>query len=178
MILRSLLWITLSVFTCNSDAQKIFPFTTKDNRDTITTQLVTNINRAILLPLNRDTYGQITGAFWAMELMLYKPVNMQSVIVAYFNKLTKTPPSFQRSFLEMLYTLYPTQYAKEVEAVWQQLASPKVKAMALEYLKRAGKPATTISYPEDSLQLNYYSNEQHYTGLSEEELLNARLFRE
>jgi hypothetical protein len=158
---------------CNvSNAQTQFPFTSKENRDTITVQLINNVNRAILLPLHRDNYSQIAGAFWAMELMLYKPSNMHSVIISQFAKLTTTPASFQRSFLEMLYTLYPNQYAKELNTVWQQLASPKVKAMALEYLKKAGSPAKTIAYPEDSLQLYYYSNEQPYIGLTEDELLN------
>ncbi len=173
--------IRLLLFTCCfllielTNAQTIFSFTTKENRDTITTQLVNNVNTAILLPLHKDNYSRITGAFWAMEIMLYKPVNMHSVIISHFNQLISTPAWFQRSFLEMLYTLYPNKYKNEVAIIWKQLGSLKVKAMALEYLRQAGYTVKTTPYTEDSLQLYFFSAQKTYTGFKETDILDKYL---
>lgn len=41
---------------------------------------------------------------------------------------------FQRAFLEMLYTLYPSKFNDQIISVWHTLANAKNQAMALEYL--------------------------------------------
>jgi len=167
--------MVLTVLCCSlaAGAQTVFPFTSRENRDTITAQLINNIQSGIVQPLNSDNYGRITGAFWAMELMLYKPANMHSVIVSQFAKITATPEWYQRSFFEMLYTLYQGKYVKEVTDTWQQLASPKVKAMALAYLTAAGKKPVTPIYTEDSLQLFFATKPATAATLTEAPLLDT-----
>lgn len=73
-----------------------------------------------------------------MELMLYKPAGYEKLLPGQLKQLPKLSAEFQRSFLEMLYTLYQNDYATGVEEIWMQLATSKNKTMALEYLANAG----------------------------------------
>jgi hypothetical protein len=98
------------------------------------------------------------GAFWAMELMLYKPAGYEEKISLQLSRLPQMGPGFQRTFFEMLYTLYPNEFAMEVQPIVKQLKSEKVKAMALEYLALSGKSAS-IEPSDKFLQSEYY---QHY----------------
>lgn len=119
--------------------QKVqFSFTKKEYRDSITISLKKQVKETILLPVSEETYKKWSGAFWAMELMLYQPAGYEKIIPVQLNTLTKTSPEFQRSFLEMLYTLYPKQFGKDLEGIWKNLAGDKVKTMALEYMALAG----------------------------------------
>lgn len=95
------------------------------------------------------------GAYWAMELMLYKPAGYEEKISLQIVMLPQMGPGFQRAFLEMLYTLYPTDYKIEVDAIWKYLKSEKVKAMALEYLSLSGKTAFVES-SDKFLNSDYY----------------------
>jgi len=127
------------------EAQKnvSYPFAAKQTRDAGVSKLLAQIKSTIVLPVNDTTYGKYAGAYWAMELMLYRPVGYEKKIPGQLLQLPFLRPDFQRAFLEMLYTLYSRQFVHEVKAVWEQLANYKVKAMALEYLAVNGIfPAT------------------------------------
>ncbi len=120
------------VFSQTNDPR--FFFASRQCRDSVSLQLKQQIERTIALPLNNETYDKWMGAFWAMELMLYKPQGYETKISNQIQQLPTLGPGFQRSFLEMLYTLYPGEFNEEVKRIWQQLRTDKVKAMALEYL--------------------------------------------
>lgn len=122
----------------NAQQKVQFPFTKKEYRDSITISLKKQVNETISLPVSEETYKKWSGVFWAMELMLYQPAGYEKIIPVQLNTLTKTSPEFQRSFLEMLYTLYPKQFGKDLEGIWKNLAGDKVKTMALEYMALAG----------------------------------------
>lgn len=111
-----------------------FSFAAQKTRDSVAAALRNQIEATILLPLNKVNYQKYAGAFWAMELMLYRPVVYPKKIPEQILQLTFAGADFQRSFLEMLFTLYPVQFVKEVTDIWPKLATDKVKAMALEYL--------------------------------------------
>ncbi|QNA45595.1 hypothetical protein [Lacibacter sediminis] len=115
-------------------AETRFFFASKQCRDSVSWQLQQQVERTVQLPLNNDTYDNWMGAFWAMELMLYKPAVYTSSIPKQIEQLPTLGPGFQRSFFEMLYTLYPGEFNEDVKRIWQKLRSDKVKAMALEYL--------------------------------------------
>ena len=137
--------------------QKVqFSFTKKTYRDSITNSLKKQVNETIALPVSEQTYKKWSGAFWAMELMLYHPAGYEKIIPGQLNSLTKTSPEFQRSLLEMLYTLYPKQFGKELESIWKNLAGNKVKAMALEYMALAGI-FPIIEQTESFYSSGYYS---------------------
>jgi hypothetical protein len=131
--------VVCSLFFFNGFSQSATPFffASKYCRDSVTEQLVKQIESTVSLPFTRDNYGKWAGSFWAMELMLYKPTNLYQKLPQHIQGITQTPVAFQRSFLEMLYTLYPQIFAKKVAAIWQRLGSDKAKAMALEYMATA-----------------------------------------
>lgn len=111
-------------------------FATRQNRASMVKQLRVQVDTVIQLPLNSSTYTKYAGAYWAMELMLYRPGGYEKIIHVQILQLPLTDSGFQRDFLEMLYTLYPNQFARQLQSVWAQLGGDKVKAMALEYLAR------------------------------------------
>ncbi|MFN5136069.1 MAG: hypothetical protein ACK5DG_12200, partial [Chitinophagaceae bacterium] len=141
-----------------SSAQTIFPFASKHIRDSVTAHLKQQIHSTIQLPLNDSTAQKWMGAFWAMEIMLYKPAGYEEKIALQLSKLPQMGPGFQRAFFEMLSTLYPTEFDVEVEPLVKQLKSEKVKAMALEYLALSDK-SIFINPSDRFLQTEYY---QHY----------------
>jgi hypothetical protein len=152
--------------------QTVFPFASKQCRDSVTTQLKQQIDHTIKLPLNDSTSQQWMSAFWAMELLLYKPGLYRQKISSQIKILPKQGPGFQRAFLEMLYTLYPSVYAKAITAVYKELKPDKVKAMALEYLSTAGS-ATEIQL--DSLfKKSLYYRQYLYVQSKEQQPLPVK----
>lgn len=111
-----------------------FFFASKQCRDSVTQHLKQQIDATLNLPFATSNSTSWMSAFWAMELMLYKPAFYAARIPKQIQELPTTDPVFQRSFFEMLYTLYPLEFSKEVKSVWTQIQSDKVKAIALEYL--------------------------------------------
>ena len=132
-----------------------FFFASKYCRDSVTQQLVNQINASTSLPFTRDNYGKWAASFWAMELMLYKPKNLYKKLPEHVQVLSSTPVAFQQSFLEMLYTLYPKVFVKDVATVWQNLGSDKVKATALVYMA-AGQNYPKIAANNPFRQSLYY----------------------
>ncbi len=131
-----ILFFTLFYGEAPAQQKIIYPFATKHNRDSIEKKLIVQIEETVLLPLNEKTYTKYAGAFWAMELMLYRPKNYLQKIAPQITQIQKFDVEFQRAFIEMLYTLYPRQFSTEIKALWNQMANEKVKAMALEYLAK------------------------------------------
>jgi hypothetical protein len=141
----SILLIVFQIVFFNSYGQKIksdaggimrpFVFASIQERALMEGQLKNKIDSLILTkadPVKESVQWQ--GAFWAMELMLYKPSKMDKLIPHFITKLAESSPEFQRSFLEMLYTLYPGDYNKNIMSIWNRLSNAKNQAMALEYL--------------------------------------------
>jgi hypothetical protein len=79
-------------------------------------------------------YKKLSETFWAMELMLYVPKGFEQKIPTQIKNLSQTNASFQHSFLEMLYTIYPKKFPNNIATIWETLATDKVKAIALEYM--------------------------------------------
>lgn len=142
-------------FVATLSAQNSFFFASKYCRDSITFHLKEQVNNVITLPLNDRTYQKWVGAYWAMELMLYKPVGYKEKISLQLSLMPQMGPGFQRAFFEMLYTLYPSEFDSEVEVIVNKLKSEKVKAMALEYLALSGK-TSFIDAGDKFLNSDYY----------------------
>lgn len=147
-------------YKASTQEKASFFFASRQCRDSVTLQLKEQINKTILLPLTDNTYQQWMGAYWAMELMLYKPAGYQEKISLQIERLLQMGPGFQRAFLEMLYTLYPTDFDDEVQLIVNQLKSEKVKAMALEYLALSNK-SYFIELSDQFLKSNYFLQYQY-----------------
>lgn len=164
-----LLIFTIVLFNCIAMfAQQTgtrFFFASKHCRDSVAQQLKQQVEQAVLQPLNHETFDQWSGAFWAMELMRFKPSSYASVIPDQIAQLPNAGPGFQRSFFEMLYALYPGQFTGEVKQIWPRLTSQKVKAMALEYLA-LHKTDVVIPSADSFLQSDYYACYQYMLAKS------------
>lgn len=137
MLIRILLVITLFVLIQADGNAQPFGFASKAVRDSVASSLKRKINAAVAKPVNERTLSDWKGACWAMELMLYKPKGLRRRISTTLKHLYQQPVSFQQSFLEMVITLYPGKFKKELTGIWTRLGSHKVKAMALEQLALA-----------------------------------------
>lgn len=158
-----------------TSAQTIFPFASKPVRDSVTAQLKQQIHNTIQLPLNDSTAQRWMGAFWAMEMMLYKPADYKEKIAWQLSKIAQMGPGFQRAFFEMLYTLYPTEFDAEVQLTVIQLKSEKVKAMALEYLALSGK-SILIDPSDKFLQSEYYRQYKYMRSKTQQSLPSKKDF--
>jgi len=133
--------------TLPAQQQTDFSFTTVAVRDSIKTALVKLVDETIALPFQSNE-SKWTGACWAMEIMLYQPKYFEARIPALIKQLSQQTYHLQYAFVEMLYTVYPHQFAKPIQQQWKLLANAKVKALALEYLKR-----NNISVKDFTVQL-------------------------
>jgi hypothetical protein len=92
------------------------------------------------------------SAFWAMELIQYKNEFTDSVINSCFDNLNARSTEFQRSFLELVYTLYQNKFSYQVEAFVKETNHPKLFAMCADYLKRSGYDVNKML--EEFLEIN------------------------
>lgn len=118
-------------------AQTVFPFASQPSRDSVTQEMRTQVHRTVALPLARQHFSEWAGALWAMELMLYRPIGFDKKVPAHLAALPQASASIQTAYLEMLYALYPGQFAQQLLAVWPRLKTDRAKAMTLEYLALA-----------------------------------------
>lgn len=175
MFYRKIVCLFIIFFSCFTiQAQLVFDFASKKERKKLEQKLIQQIEANIQLPLTDTNYQKFEQAFWAMELMQYKPKKMEVIILQHFKNLTTSPPHYQRAFLEFLYTSYLFKFNKEIENIWQSLANPKVKAMALEYLKASNIFPSIPIYTIDSTQLFFYQKgkNNHLNNIKEDDFLN------
>ncbi|MCG9900774.1 MAG: hypothetical protein MH132_12285 [Hydrotalea sp.] len=150
--------LLLIVFVTQIQAQTYFDFTEKYYRDSTKNYLIQLADATIGLSLNRDNHAQLASAFWAMEIMQYRPAHALSAIRYQLPLLTKQPAFYQRAFLQMLHSLYPKQYSKEILSIWKELDGTKNQAMALEYLAMSGLFPEDFKLTEnDSSHIYYYA---------------------
>ena len=161
--------------------EKPFSFARADVRKNTARELKNEIDSLVSLSFQPEKAERLwKKAFWAMELMLYAPPKWEERIPYFIDHLSSFDAEFQRAFLEMLFTLYPSKFSHQMIPVWPSLANAKNQAMALEYLAvahffpeitenhaiypsdwyQAYKkrwPARNISYPTiDSFSNNYF----------------------
>jgi hypothetical protein len=146
-------------------AQTNFPFASRANRDATSFSLRTKVDSSLAVPLTEKTASLWMGTFWAMELMLYKPKGYEQLIPQQLIQISTMGPGIQRSFFEMLYTLFQGQFIKEVQAILPAIRSEKVKAMALEYLTQSGlkiDPPALASFSTSVYYPVFLSHQQKY----------------
>ena len=161
-----------------------FSFANAKNRKTTALTLKREIDSLVYASSNpgKDE-NKWLKAFWAMELMLYAPKEWEAKIPRFIEKLPGFNPEMQRAFLEMLYTLYPLTFGKELLQVWPMLENAKNQAMALEYLANAQLfPEISSSHRiyhsgwHRAYQKRWFSAHCEYPG--EDHFLHAELLKE
>jgi len=104
--------------------------------------LIKTINETIKSNLSKtltdSTEKNYQSAFWAIELIQFKNEFTDSVVTSCFNNINERSTEFQRSFLEVVYTLYQNNFTPEIEAFAKETNNPKLFAMCVDYLKQSG----------------------------------------
>lgn len=112
-----------------------FEFTAKKNKEKTIAALHQSIQTTLPLSFSDEHEKYWKSAFWAMSLMQYKPAELTQRLPTFIHQAPYYTAILQWTLLEGLFSLYPGEFAKEVEKVWQQFKTPKLKALALEYLR-------------------------------------------
>jgi hypothetical protein len=132
LLLFCLLHICLHAYT-----QTSFPFastaTRKQHNERLRDSVILERLKKYSDHVNEE---QLKGAFWAMELMLYKNKFAEEKIRTIWQKADSYSESFQKSLLELSYTLYPTEFSKQIKQLLQTTSSSAVFVRASEYLLR------------------------------------------
>jgi hypothetical protein len=92
------------------------------------------IKQNLELKLNKETESNWQSAFWGMELGLVAEDNILTRIKKEITDLSNHSDNFIRSFLEMIYTLYPRQFNELVSGFLYNTNNPKLFAMCVNYL--------------------------------------------
>ena len=115
--------------------EKPFSFASANVRKNTERELKNEIDSLVSLSFQPEKAERLwKKAFWAMELMLYATPKWEERIPYFIDHLSSFDAEFQRAFLEMLFTLYPSKFNTQIISVWPSLANAKNQAMALEYL--------------------------------------------
>ncbi len=111
--------------------------TTASARKKFRENIISNtIEKNLQLPLNRENEKHWMSAFWGMEFILYKNKDIESSIRKALNDYPNRTDEFNRTALEVAYTLYPNELIKEHEKILKQTSVPKHFAIAFSYLNR------------------------------------------
>jgi hypothetical protein len=133
------LWLALPV-AAQIDAVPIFKGAIKANREKVYSNTVKNsIIKNLSLPLTDSTEENWEDAFYAMEVLNYKQPWTNEKIKMAFDSIGKRSPEFQRSLLEMLYTLQLRSFSKPVLELGRWTNNAKIFAMCGEYLLMCNK---------------------------------------
>ncbi|MEP6675403.1 MAG: hypothetical protein ABJA78_09610 [Ferruginibacter sp.] len=132
--------LLLSIFiicSCVSflSAQPVFSkFTTKENRTKFNAQLLKTITEGLSVTLTDSTEESWEDAFNAAELIGYHDETLIQRTKTAFIDIDKRSTGFQRSLLEMLYTLQIKDFKKDALALLKKSSDAKIIAMCAEYL--------------------------------------------
>lgn len=95
------------------------------------------ITESFLLPLTDSTEQKYMSAFWAMELIHYRNETTDAAIKNSLNDLYKHSTDFQRALLEVIYTLYQSEFTYEIKEMITDINNPKFFAMCIHYLRNS-----------------------------------------
>jgi len=145
------------------NGQTYYPFTSLANRKKHDENLINStILSSLKQPLTSATEGKWMGAFWAMELALYKTPFTKEKITQAWKKINTQSEDFQKALLEVSYTLYPNAFDGEALALLRTTPSPAIFIRSAEYLLLSNNAA---SYKRQLLPLvRQKAAESNFTG--------------
>ncbi|MBX9732848.1 MAG: hypothetical protein K2X37_02210 [Chitinophagaceae bacterium] len=109
----------------------------------------------VQLPFTADLYKPWKGAFWAMELMLYKPAGYEEKLKKILEKFATYPESMQWILLQNTFTLFPRKYANAIRQQFDKAKTDRLKALMYAYCKEAGMTISTV-ITDSFFQSDYY----------------------
>lgn len=108
--------------------------TTASARNTFLEGLHKDIQTNIALPATEKNEDKWDGAFWGMEISLYKNDATLKAVRYVLATCSEHSDSFVRSAMDAAFTLYPSELENEVRGVARQTKSERNFAMAAHYL--------------------------------------------
>ncbi len=119
--------------------------TKEDNRSNFYRKQVNdNIQKALSQNL-KDTATERawSNAFWAMSLLNYKSAWINSRVLLASKDLEKRSVAFQRSFFEMAYSSYATEFINTAFSILNQTTDANLFALCAEYLLQNSNKTNT-----------------------------------
>lgn len=142
--MKILLFVFISLFfiQCSSEIYKKDDFysqaTLKTEREKFySTTINQTINQSLSLPLTDSTESKYTSAFWAMELLQFRNEITDKAISNSFTDFQNRSIAFQRALMEVIYTLYQSEFVDEIKSLLPKINNSKIFAMCIHYLKEA-----------------------------------------
>ena len=107
----------------------------KQKRNSVHKNIIQNtINKNLSLALNDETEDNWMDAFSGMELLNYRSQWADSRINLAVDSIEKRSTGFQRALIELVYTSYPKNFIKQLNAFLPKCTNAKVFAMGCEYI--------------------------------------------
>jgi hypothetical protein len=133
------LFFTIIICSCYivqaQDSAVYTDYTTAEKRLTTYRNIINNsITKNLSLTLTAETEENWEDAFYSMALINYRTLWIDTRIHAAFDSVAYRSPEFQRSLIEMIYTMYPNDFNEEVFELARTTLSTKVFAMCSEFL--------------------------------------------
>ncbi|BDQ04480.1 hypothetical protein [Ignavibacterium sp.] len=142
--MKILLFVFISLFfiQCSSEIYRKDDFysqaTLKAEREKFySTTINQTINQSLSLPLTDSTESKYTSAFWAMELLQFRNEITDKAISNSFTDFQNRSIAFQRALMEVIYTLYQSEFVDEIKSLLPKINNSKIFAMCIHYLKEA-----------------------------------------
>jgi hypothetical protein len=125
-------FLSFNVFA-QYDAPLYTSYTTIAARAKLHDRIIKNtITKNLSTPLTDSTEEKWQEAFDAMEVFNFKtPFTDQKMKIA-FDSVALRSVSFQRSLLEVAYTIYPGQFILQTQSLLDKTFDPKIFAMCSE----------------------------------------------
>jgi hypothetical protein len=128
--------VLLTVFNLSAVAQTKFDFAATEERARHDQRLRDTVIRlALQQPLTNENERAWKGAFWAMELLNFKTTESRQSLSLAWRDVANRSEDFQKSLLEVSYTLYPSVFSKEAATLLSSTTSPAIFVRCAEYLR-------------------------------------------
>lgn len=150
------------------DAPLYTSYTTKTARAKLHDRLIKNsITRNLTFPLSDSTEENWEEAFNGMELLIFNTPFTKAKIEEAFSDIQNRSIHFQRSFVEIVYALYPTAYEEDAFALLQTTSDLTVFAICTEYILQQNPSVEKLDQVRVFLQSNFTfdSSDPMYTAV-------------
>lgn len=111
-------------------------------------------------PLTDSTEELWQDAFASMELVYHTSPWEESRLRYAFDSVEYRSPGFQRSFIELIFANYPTQFKTEINSFLQKTTNQKVFAMCAEYLLRSNNDSANKEMLFKLMQSRFHDFQQ------------------
>ena len=119
--------------------------TTKEARKELTDNQVKLIEETFAGLSDSINYDKLSDAFWGMELINYKTDKIKNDIDKILFNYSSYPLNFKRWLLQVIYSMYPTQFLKPIANIMPSETNDKLFAMCANYLMRNGYDKVEIN---------------------------------